>query len=214
MQSWNAVFFLFFLLAIRCGAGGISGRVRVLNLTVPLGSGRVGSDNLGYGPGSGFSFEPVQTSSERQGQYIKTVQFNHRLILIHTHHSHTETGDHIQKQVNSNTVIVFIAPNRLCDYETLLHQNVRQHAVFPIAHVSSDYPSACRCLHACRRLPSPDVGDMLVSRVCLQEKRKQSFLTLAKENQSTLGNRNPPTFFFTNPNFVLLIRDRHFVSLS
>ncbi len=30
---------------------------------MPLGSGRVGSDNLGYGPGSGFSFEPVQTSS-------------------------------------------------------------------------------------------------------------------------------------------------------
>ncbi len=42
-----------------------SGRVRALNLTVPLGSGRVGSgrvvsDDLGYGPGSGFSFEPVQ----------------------------------------------------------------------------------------------------------------------------------------------------------
>ncbi len=30
---------------------------------MPLGSGRVGSDNLGYGPGSGFSFEPVQTST-------------------------------------------------------------------------------------------------------------------------------------------------------
>ncbi len=41
----------------------LSGRVRALNLTVPLGSGRVGSDDLGYGPGSGFSFEPVQTSS-------------------------------------------------------------------------------------------------------------------------------------------------------
>ncbi len=36
-------------------------------------------------------------------------------------------------KVNSNTLIVFIAPNRLCDYETLLHQNVHQHAVFPIA---------------------------------------------------------------------------------
>ncbi len=49
-----------------CGAGGggeISGRVRALNLTVLLGSGRVGSDDLGYGPGSGFSFEPVQTSN-------------------------------------------------------------------------------------------------------------------------------------------------------
>ncbi len=32
--------------------GGISGRVRV------------GSDNLGYGPGSDFSFEPVQTSNQ------------------------------------------------------------------------------------------------------------------------------------------------------
>ncbi len=57
--------FPFFLLAIRWVGGGDfgSGRVRALNLTVPLGSGRVGSDNLGYGPGSGFSFEPVQTSS-------------------------------------------------------------------------------------------------------------------------------------------------------
>ncbi len=41
------------------GGGGVG----ALNLTVPLGSGRVGSDNLGHGPGSGFSFEPVQTSS-------------------------------------------------------------------------------------------------------------------------------------------------------
>ncbi len=56
-------FSFFFLLAIRWGGGGISGRVRALNLTVPLGSGRVGSDNLGYRPGSGFSFEPVQTST-------------------------------------------------------------------------------------------------------------------------------------------------------
>ncbi len=53
------------------GGGGISGRVRALNLTVPLGSGRVGSDNLGYGPGSGFSFEPVQTSNtDAAVQYI------------------------------------------------------------------------------------------------------------------------------------------------
>ncbi len=68
MQSWNAAFsFFVFLLAIRCGGGGgggISGRVRALNWTVPLGSGRVGSDDLGYGPGSGFSFEPVQTSRQ------------------------------------------------------------------------------------------------------------------------------------------------------
>ncbi len=38
-------------------------------------------------------------------------------------------------QVNYNTLIVFIAPNRLCDYDKLLYQNVRQHAVFPIAHM-------------------------------------------------------------------------------
>ncbi len=63
MQSWNAAFFLFFLVGYSLGGVGISGRVRALNLIVPLGSGRVGSDNLGYGPGSGFSFEPVQTSS-------------------------------------------------------------------------------------------------------------------------------------------------------
>ncbi len=54
--------FSFFFSWLFVGRGGISGRVRALNLTVPLGSGRVGSDNLGYGPGSGFSFEPVQTS--------------------------------------------------------------------------------------------------------------------------------------------------------
>ncbi len=48
------------------GGGVILGRVRALNLTVPLGSGRVGSDDLGYGPGSGFSFEPVQTSTYYQ----------------------------------------------------------------------------------------------------------------------------------------------------
>ncbi len=59
MQPFSFSFFGYSL-----GEGGwVSGRVRALNLTVPLGSGRVGSDNLGYGPGSGFSFEPVQTST-------------------------------------------------------------------------------------------------------------------------------------------------------
>ncbi len=64
-----------FFFVIRCGAGagagggGISGRVRALNLTVLLGSGRVGSDDLGYGPGSGFSFEPVQTSTLREREH-------------------------------------------------------------------------------------------------------------------------------------------------
>ncbi len=65
------------------------------------------------------------------------------------------------------------------------------------------------------RMRSAYSSSMLVSRVCLQEQRKQSFLTLAKENQSPLGlYRNPLTFFFINPRFVLLIRDRHFVLLS
>ncbi len=61
MQPFS--FFFFFFLLWGGGGGGISGRVRALNLTVPLGSGRVGSDDLGYGPGSGFSFEPVQSST-------------------------------------------------------------------------------------------------------------------------------------------------------
>ncbi len=53
--------------------------------------------------------------------------------------------------------------------------------------------------------------DMIVSQVCLQEQSKQSFLTLAKENQSPLGlYRHPLTFFFTNPRFVLLIHDWRF----
>ncbi len=49
------------------GGGGIgsSGRVRALNLTVPLGSGPVGSDDLGYGPGSGFSFEVSSEKNRR-----------------------------------------------------------------------------------------------------------------------------------------------------
>ncbi len=49
---------------------------------------------------------------------------------------------HIRRlaQVDSNTLIVFIAPNWLCDYETVLHQNVRQHAVFPIAHMPAIIP--------------------------------------------------------------------------
>ncbi len=60
--------FPFFCWLFVGGGGGISGRVRALNLTVPR-VGSVGSDHLGYGPGSGFSFEPVQTSSQKAFQY-------------------------------------------------------------------------------------------------------------------------------------------------
>ncbi len=65
------------------GGGGISGRVRALNLTVPLGSGRVGSDDLGYGPGSGFSFEPVQTST---GNTVK--EFNNKTTFASLYRCH------------------------------------------------------------------------------------------------------------------------------
>ncbi len=66
--------------------------------------------------------------------------------------------------------------------------------------------------------PANDVGVVHahVSLVIwLKEQRKQSFLTLPKENKSPLGlYRNPPTFLLTDPCFVLLIRDRHFALLS
>ncbi len=56
-----------FFFVIRCGAGGGgdfgSGSGSKFNCAARVGSGRVGSDDLGYGPGSGFSFEPVQTSN-------------------------------------------------------------------------------------------------------------------------------------------------------
>ncbi len=38
--------------------------------TDTVGSGRVGSDDLGYGPGSGFSLKPVQTSNRDNGENI------------------------------------------------------------------------------------------------------------------------------------------------
>ncbi len=56
----------------------ISGRVRALNVIVPLGSGRVGSDDLGYGPGSGFSFEPVQASIIQSGRTSKRSPIIHQ----------------------------------------------------------------------------------------------------------------------------------------
>ncbi len=66
-------------MAIRCEKIIIkisgSGRVRALNLTVPLGSGRVGSDDLGYGPGSGFSLKPVQTSSQHVRKFCEIISY-------------------------------------------------------------------------------------------------------------------------------------------
>ncbi len=79
MQSWNAIFFLFFIFV---GGGGW---FRALNLTVPLGSGRVGSDDLGYGPGSGFSFEPVQTSSSPHSKPSQPPLGAWRARRVHPH---------------------------------------------------------------------------------------------------------------------------------
>ncbi len=58
------------------------GRVRALNLTVPLGSGRVGSDDLGYGPGSGYSLKPVQTSNIYIYIYIFFFFYNFFFIML------------------------------------------------------------------------------------------------------------------------------------
>ncbi len=71
-----------------------------------------------------------------------------------------------------------------------------------------DIPLSPSWLWYAEAVPADDVGRM--HRACLwdmQEQRKQSFITLAKENQSLFG-------LYTNPLFVLLIRDRRFVLFS
>ncbi len=60
-------------------------------------------------------------------------------------------------QVNSNTLIVFIAPNRLCDWDVITSQCTSA-CSFPYCSHASDYPSSCHCWHACRRLPTPALG--------------------------------------------------------
>ncbi len=99
MQSWNAAFFLFFFVGYSLGGGGFSGRVRALNLTVPLGSGRVGSDNLGYGPGSGFSFEPVQTSTSDPYLELGLCIYPSK---VHTHSSNHTHREHTPRAVGSH----------------------------------------------------------------------------------------------------------------
>ncbi len=58
-------FSFFFCYSLWGGGGGDfgSGSGSKFNCAARVGSGRVGSDDLGYRPGSGFSFEPVQTSN-------------------------------------------------------------------------------------------------------------------------------------------------------
>ncbi len=74
-------------------------------------------------------------------------------------------SDHVHlhrlAQVNSNNLIVFMAPNRLCDYETLLHQNVHQHAVFPIAHVPAIIPLRATFGFALLSVREIDIGMLL-----------------------------------------------------
>ncbi len=53
----------FFSYSLWGGGDFGSGSGSKFNCAARVGSGRVGSDDLGYGPGSGFSFEPVQTST-------------------------------------------------------------------------------------------------------------------------------------------------------
>ncbi len=74
-MKYSILFIYFFKLAIRCEKKKRpgSGRVRPLNLTVPL-----GSDDLGYGPGSGFSLKPVQTSRHKLHKNdTQTCQLKH-----------------------------------------------------------------------------------------------------------------------------------------
>ncbi len=73
------------------GGGGDfgSGSGSKFNCAARVGSGRVGSDDLGYGPGSGFSFEPVQTSN--------------RCAVSFTAHIHTEA--HVTLAVTSASAV-------------------------------------------------------------------------------------------------------------
>ncbi len=72
--------FPFFLLFVVGGGGGGGGDFGSGSGSKFNCAARVGSDDLGYGPGSGFSFEPVQTSridatvcrsTPKTGNYIR-----------------------------------------------------------------------------------------------------------------------------------------------
>ncbi len=75
-----------FLLAIRCKKKKKKKKKDFrfgLNLTVPVGSGRVGSDDLGYGPGLGLILRPVQTSNEQAAS--APAQVEDELQTTHFH---------------------------------------------------------------------------------------------------------------------------------
>ncbi len=72
--------------------------------------GRVGSDDLGYGPGSGFSFEPVQTSSLRWFELCDMVHYPAGSIhqkMVHCSHkgkdmvsNNTQVGCGVKTMLN------------------------------------------------------------------------------------------------------------------
>ncbi len=71
--------FPFFFLFVMGGGGDFgSGSGSKFNCAARVGSGWVGSDDLGYGPGSGFSFEPVQTSIIQSGRTSKRSPIIHQ----------------------------------------------------------------------------------------------------------------------------------------
>ncbi len=79
MQAFS--FFLFFWPFVVGGDFG-SGSGSKFNCAARVGSGRVVSDDLGYGPGSGFSFEPVQTSSAYYCRIIFCPNFFLSVLLV------------------------------------------------------------------------------------------------------------------------------------
>ncbi len=71
MQPFSFFFFSWLFVGGDFGSGSGS----KFNCAARVRSARVGSDDLGYGPGSGFSFEPVQTSTGGVGTCFDSYRF-------------------------------------------------------------------------------------------------------------------------------------------
>ncbi len=80
-----------------------SGSGSKFNCAARVGSGRVGSDDLGYGPGSGFSFEPVQNSTLMSNT---DQSMQRRLKLNASIHSPATLGTPVQL-LGSNSMHVY-----------------------------------------------------------------------------------------------------------
>ncbi len=105
MQSWNAGFFLFFFLVgySLWGGGGDFGSGSGSKFNC---AGRVGSDNLGYGPGSGFSFEPVQTSTARACGLALPARAHTSLSLHLVSFCSVRGGDKQHVQLNTDIMLL------------------------------------------------------------------------------------------------------------